>query len=55
MKVNDWIGHPGSICGYNSHVFYNSPKKITLIIFANTDTGLPVEYFSAAFRGILDN
>jgi D-alanyl-D-alanine carboxypeptidase len=55
MKVNDWVGHPGTIFGYNSHVFYNSVKKITLIIFANTDTGFPVEYFSDAFRNILDN
>lgn len=54
MKVNDWIGHPGSIFGYNSHVLYNSSKKITLIIYVNMDSGTPVEYFSAAFRAILD-
>ncbi len=54
MKAGDWVGHPGTIPGYNSHVFYNSKKKITLIILANTDTNLPVEYFSDAFRKILD-
>lgn len=54
MKVNDWIGHSGIISGYNSHVIYNSSKKITLIVYTNLDTGLPVESFSAAFRGILD-
>ncbi len=54
MKAGNWIGHPGTIPGYNSHVFYNSDKKITMIVLTNTDTGTPVEYFSAAFRAILD-
>ncbi|MFA5403708.1 MAG: serine hydrolase domain-containing protein [Ignavibacteria bacterium] len=54
MKAGNWIGHPGTIFGYNSHVFYNTASKITLVILANTDTGLPVEYFSDAFRNILD-
>jgi|WetSurMetagenome_2_1015567.scaffolds.fasta_scaffold207354_1 D-alanyl-D-alanine carboxypeptidase len=54
MKANNWIGHPGTMFGYNSHVFYNTVSKITLVIFTNTDTGLPVEYFSDAFRNILD-
>ncbi len=54
MKAGNWIGHPGTMFGYNSHVFYNTVKKITLIILVNMDTGTPVEYFSDAFRTILD-
>jgi D-alanyl-D-alanine carboxypeptidase len=54
MKAGNWVGHPGSIFGYNSHVFYNSSLKTTLIILVNMDTGTPVEYFSNAFRKILD-
>jgi D-alanyl-D-alanine carboxypeptidase len=53
-KAGNWIGHPGTIYGYNSHVLYNTVKKITLIILVNMDSGTPVEYFSQAFRDILD-
>lgn len=54
MKGGNWIGHPGTIFGYNSHVFYNTEKKISLVILVNTDDGTPVESFSDAFRTILD-
>ena len=54
MKAGKWIGHPGTIYGYNSHVFYNTEKKITIVILVNMDTATPVEYFSDAFRTILD-
>jgi D-alanyl-D-alanine carboxypeptidase len=53
-KAGNWIGHPGTIFGYNSHVLYNTGKKISLVILVNTDDGLPVESFSSAFRTILD-
>lgn len=55
MKTGNWVGHPGSIFGYNSHVFYNSSLKTTIIILVNMDTASPVEVFSNAFRHILDN
>jgi D-alanyl-D-alanine carboxypeptidase len=54
MNVDNWIGHPGTMFGYNSHVLYNKGKKITLVILVNMDTGTPVEFFSSAFRAILD-
>jgi D-alanyl-D-alanine carboxypeptidase len=54
MKVLDWIGHPGSITGYNSHVLYKPSKKMTMIVYTNMDTGSPVEDFSQAYRDILD-
>lgn len=54
MKVGNWVGHPGTMFGYNSHVMYNSSIKTTLIILVNMDTGTPVEYFSDAFRKILE-
>jgi len=54
MKAGDWVGHPGTMFGYNSHVFYNTVKKITVVILTNMDSGTPVEYFSQEFRKILD-
>jgi D-alanyl-D-alanine carboxypeptidase len=54
MKAGNWIGHAGSIFGYNSHIFYNPVKKITLIVLTNMNDGLPVEYFTPAFVGILE-
>jgi D-alanyl-D-alanine carboxypeptidase len=44
-KNDRWIGHPGTIPGYNSQVFYNLQKKITLVIYSNTDVGLPAQAF----------
>jgi D-alanyl-D-alanine carboxypeptidase len=54
-KAGDWVGHPGTIRGYNSHVLYNTVKKIALIIVVNQDSEAPVEGFSAAFRRILEH
>jgi len=54
MKAGNWVGHPGTIFGYNSHVFYNTVKHISVVILTNTDSGTPVENFSEAFRNILD-
>lgn len=54
MKAGTWIGHPGSISGYNSHVLYHPGKKMTLIILTNMDSDSPVEPFSEAFRTILN-
>lgn len=54
MKAGTWIGHPGSISGYNSHVLYHPGKKMTLIILTNMDSDSPVEAFSEAFRIILN-
>ncbi len=55
MKAGYWVGHPGTIYGYNSHVFFHTVKKITLVILVNQALpGTPVEYFSAALRTILD-
>ena len=55
MKVGYWIGHPGTIFGFNSHVFFHTEKKIALVILVNRAIpDLPVEDFSTAFRTILD-
>ena len=55
MKVGYWIGHPGTIFGYNSHVFFHTEKKIALVILVNQAIqDLPVEDIAAAFRTILD-
>ncbi len=44
-KKDLWVGHPGTIPGYNTQVWYNSAKKTTLIVVANCDTGLPAQSF----------
>ena len=49
------IGHPGTIYGYNSHVFFHTEKKIALVILVNKAIPeTPVEDFSTAFRSVLD-
>ena len=54
MKTGDWIGHAGNMYGYNSHFFYNTRKKITMLILTNREDNFAVEFFSDAFRKILD-
>jgi D-alanyl-D-alanine carboxypeptidase len=54
MKAGDWIGHAGTMFGFNSHVMYNTVKKITMVIYCNMDTGMPIEYFGDAFRAVFD-
>jgi hypothetical protein len=49
----NWIGHAGTIFGYNSHVLYNAEKKITYIVLVNTETDHPVEQFTNEFMSIL--
>ena len=55
MKDGDWIGHAGTMFGYNSNVLHNPQRRTTVVILCNTDTDTPVEYFSDAFRKILDS
>jgi D-alanyl-D-alanine carboxypeptidase len=52
-KALDWIGKTGSITGYNSQLFYNPVKKITIIINTNSMDGYPASSAFAAFAGIL--
>lgn len=52
-KIKNWIGHPGSIFGYNSELWYETEKKITLIIFTNTIDGYPADALLSAFAKIL--
>lgn len=42
-KNDHWIGHPGTIPGYNTQVWYNPAKKITIIINSNTDDNFPAQ------------
>lgn len=53
IKAGNWIGHPGSISGFNSHVLYNNALQASMVILTNTDSGSPIEAFSDAFRKIL--
>ena len=53
-KAYDWIGHVGSIPGYNSQLFYNPKKKIILIINANSMDGYPASLTFALFMDILN-
>jgi D-alanyl-D-alanine carboxypeptidase len=42
-KNDLWIGHPGSIPGYNTQVWYNRARKITLVVNSNTDSESPAQ------------
>ena len=52
-KAYDWIGHVGSLPGYNSQLFYNPIKKITIIINTNSTDGYPASLAFGAFISIL--
>lgn len=39
--IGDWVGHSGGIIGWNSMVFHNGVKKITVITHTNSSDGLP--------------
>lgn len=42
-KNDHWIGHPGTIPGYNTQVWYNPAKKITIVVNSNTDDNFPAQ------------
>jgi D-alanyl-D-alanine carboxypeptidase len=54
-KIKNWIGHPGSVFGYNSELWYETEKKITIIIFTNTMDGHPADALLSAFAKVLSN
>jgi len=54
-RIFDWTGHSGGILGWNSMVFYQGIKKITLIIHTNSLDGQPAGYAFQEFGEILDS
>lgn len=48
-KNDHWIGHPGSIPGYNTQVWYNPAKKITMVINSNTVAEFPAQTLLIAY------
>ena len=52
-KIFDWIGKSGAIPGYNTEVWYNPIKKITIIISTNTWEGYPADALFESFVNIL--
>lgn len=54
-KGQRWYGHPGLLPGYNTQVWYNTEKKITLVISSNTETGAPAEKLLIEFITLLGN
>lgn len=53
MKFSGWIGHTGIIEGYNSVVFYNPEKQITIIAYTNCDDNQPAAMALMEFMKIL--
>jgi D-alanyl-D-alanine carboxypeptidase len=41
FKVNGWIGHNGSLPGYQSLTMYLPAKKATMVILLNSDINPP--------------
>lgn len=54
MKYRDWIGHSGVIEGYNSQIYYNTAKGITIIINTNTQDNNPAEGAFHLLADIID-
>ncbi|MCK9212646.1 MAG: beta-lactamase family protein [Ignavibacteriaceae bacterium] len=52
-KILDWVGHPGAIFGYNSQIWYNPIKKITVILTTNSIEGYPTEQVIGEIINIL--
>ncbi len=52
-KYADWIFHDGSIFGYNTKVYCNTVKKITIIVYTNSMDGYPGGPVLVAFMNIL--
>ena len=52
--ISDWIGHPGIIEGYNSQIWINTVRKITIITSTNTNINQPAYRAFAEFAMILD-
>ncbi len=48
-----WIGHPGTIPGFNTQVWRNSEKGITMVIYSNTDDGFPAQTLLIEYIRIL--
>ncbi|MDD2965260.1 MAG: serine hydrolase [Bacteroidales bacterium] len=44
-----WYGHPGLLPGYNTQLWFNPEKKITLVISSNTDDNAPAERLLVEF------
>ncbi len=42
-KNDFWVGHPGSIPGYNTQMWYNLTDKTTIIINSTTDDNMPAQ------------
>jgi D-alanyl-D-alanine carboxypeptidase len=52
-KNDHWIGHPGVIPGYNTQVWYNSDRNITMVINSNTEDNYPAQTLMIAYVLIL--
>jgi D-alanyl-D-alanine carboxypeptidase len=53
-NVSGWIGHPGVLEGYNTHLWVKPEKKITIIITSNTSIEYPAQNAMNAFAKILN-
>lgn len=52
-KNEQWIGHPGNMPGYNTQLWYNAAKKITIIIYSNSEVNLPAQTLFVEFIMLL--
>ncbi len=55
MKFRDWVGHSGVIEGFNTQIYYNTVKKITIITATNTQDNSPAEGAFHFFADIMEN
>jgi D-alanyl-D-alanine carboxypeptidase len=53
-RLADWIGHSGLITGWNTQVYYQTKKDITIVVATNSDENQPAFWAFASFAKILD-
>lgn len=54
-KMGDWVGHSGGIFGWNTMVYYNTIKKISIVIHTNTLENTPAGVTFNEFGKIINN
>ena len=54
-SMGDWVGHSGGIFGWNTMVYYNTIKKVSIVVHTNTVEKTPVGEAFNEFGKIINN
>ncbi|MFA7287514.1 MAG: serine hydrolase domain-containing protein [Melioribacteraceae bacterium] len=53
-KIGDWVGHSGGIIGWNTMVYYNKAKNMSIVVHTNVLEGTPAGAAFNEFAKILN-